>query len=187
MDFLTIFSLIYMSSIYKVMGMQLGGYDDEFLTWVGSIGSLANGISRAVWGPMQDKKGFRAIYKVVIVIELIYCSLMPYIVQTNRYLYMLWIFMGFLCLGAHFVIFPNCIIEVFGLRSSVQLSSLIYISRCISALSAMFISKALSKRYGDSSYSIMFFSSAVLVVISALLLIFVQDETPIKRSTQSPK
>lgn len=49
-DFFGLFSLYYMASTYKVMGMQLGGYDDEFLTWVGSIGSLANGASRAVWG-----------------------------------------------------------------------------------------------------------------------------------------
>ena len=54
MDFLTIFPLFYVSSVYKVMGMQLGGYDDKLLTWVGSIGSLANGLSRAVWGPLQD-------------------------------------------------------------------------------------------------------------------------------------
>ena len=119
MDFLTIFPLFYMSSIYKVMGMQIGGYDDKLLTWIGSIGSLANGLSIIVWGPLQDKIGFRSIYQIVICMELLVCALMPVIVNTNKHLYMLWVFMGFLGLGAHFVIFPNCIITIFGLRSSV--------------------------------------------------------------------
>ena len=119
MDFLSIFPLLYLASVFKTMGMQLGHYDDAFLTWIGSIGSLANGLSRVVWGPMQDKTGFRKIYQVVLGIELLVCSLLPLIVKTNKYLYLVWVFMSYLCLGAHFVIFPNAIIALFGLRSSV--------------------------------------------------------------------
>ena len=80
MDFLSIFPLLYLASVFKTMGMQLGHYDDAFLTWIGSIGSLANGLSRVVWGPMQDKTGFRKIYQVVLGIELLVCSLLPLIV-----------------------------------------------------------------------------------------------------------
>mmetsp|Transcript_37153 Transcript_37153/g.45359 ORF Transcript_37153/g.45359 Transcript_37153/m.45359 type:complete len:299 (-) Transcript_37153:255-1151(-) len=119
MDFLTIFPLFYMASVYKAMGMQMGGFDDSFLTVIGSVGSLANGLSRVGWGAMQDRTGFRPIYRVVLMIELLFCSLMPLVVTTNRYMYLIWVFMGYLCLGAHFVIFPNCIIAIFGLRSSV--------------------------------------------------------------------
>lgn len=80
MDFLTIFPVLYLASVFKTMGMQMGGYDDHFLTWIGSIGSLANGLSRVVWGPIQDKIGFCTMYKIVIGIELLVCSLLPYIV-----------------------------------------------------------------------------------------------------------
>ena len=119
MDFLTMFPLFYLSSVFKTMGMQIGDIDDYFLTWIGSIGSLANGLSRVVWGPIQDKVGFLPIYRTVLVMELLVCSLLPLIVQANKYLYLIWVFMGFLCLGAHFVIFPNVIVQIFGLRSSV--------------------------------------------------------------------
>jgi len=181
MDTLTMFPVFYMASVFKTMGMALGGYDDQYLTLIGSLGSVANGLSRIMWGTMQDKTGFVAIYKVIIVVELVVFSLLPYIVEENKYLYLMAIFAGYLCLGAHFVIFPNCVIAIFGLRSSVQLSSFIYVTRCVSALSGMFISKALNDRLGDQTYSVMFWTSCVFILISAFLLIFLFDEKPIRR------
>lgn len=44
------FGLFYMSSVFKTMGIELGYIDDFFLTTVGSIGALSNGLSRFVWG-----------------------------------------------------------------------------------------------------------------------------------------
>ena len=52
MDFLTIFPLFYVGTVFKIMGMQIGDYDDQFLTWVGSMGAVANGVSRIFWGPL---------------------------------------------------------------------------------------------------------------------------------------
>ena len=89
------------------------------MTLVGSLGSVANGLSRIAWGSMQDKTGFVTIYRIVIAIELIVCSLLPYIVKTDKILYLIAVFAGYLCLGAHFVIVPNCINAIFGLKSSV--------------------------------------------------------------------
>lgn len=183
MDFCTIFPLLYMASVFKIMGMQIGNYDDKFLTVVASVGSLANGLLRVFWGYAQDKTGFRRLYQIVLLIELLFCTLMPIIVRTNQYLYLFWVFIGYMCLGAHFVLFPNCIISIFGLRSSVQLSSFIYISRCIPAISTIFISKALVPYFGEATYSIMFYSSSVLVIISSVLLAFVQEEKPIRKES----
>lgn len=78
---------------------------------------------------------------------------------------MIWVSLSYLCLGAHFVIFPNVIVQVFGLRSGVTLSSFIYSTRCISALGGLFISKALVEQYGEDSYTIMFYASCVFIVL----------------------
>ena len=80
MDFLSIFPIYYLSSVFKVMGMELGGFDDLMLTTVGSFGSLANGLSRVILGSMQDKSGFSAIYRTILVLELFVCILTPTIV-----------------------------------------------------------------------------------------------------------
>ena len=69
MDFLTMFPLYYLASVFKTMGMQLGHIDDVFLTWIGSLGALANGGSRIFWGPVYDKTGYRLIYMIVLAIE----------------------------------------------------------------------------------------------------------------------
>ena len=89
--------------------------------------------------------------------------------------------MGYLCLGAHFVMTPNAIITIFGLRSSVQLSSFIYTTRCPSGFLSMFLSQALVAKIGDSSFSVMFYSSCALIFISLVLLITLFKEEPIRR------
>jgi MFS transporter, OFA family, oxalate/formate antiporter len=50
MDMCSVFTFIYMASVYKTIGIQVGGLDDYTLTVIGSLGGLANGISRMVWG-----------------------------------------------------------------------------------------------------------------------------------------
>ena len=185
MDFLSFFGLMILASNFKTMGMQKGGYEDLFLTVVGSVGSVANGLSRVLWGPLQDKTGFRPLYRIVLVTELILFSTLPSIVQANQYIYLIWVFTCYLCLGAHFVLFPNAIIGIFGLRSSVLLSSFIYTTRACSTLLGMFLSKRLSAKYGTDSYSILFYGSCVLIVTSLVLLVALFDETPIRKSTTS--
>lgn len=80
MDFCSIFPLYYMSSVFKIMGMQIGNYDDKFLTLVASIGSIANGFGRVGWGFTSDRFGFRSNYRIVLITELIFCILMPTVV-----------------------------------------------------------------------------------------------------------
>jgi hypothetical protein len=50
MCFCSIFPLFLISQIWKTVGIQLGGMDDYSLTFIGSIGSIANGFSRMFWG-----------------------------------------------------------------------------------------------------------------------------------------
>ena len=83
------------------------------------------------------------------------------------------------------MLFPNAIIGIFGLRSSVLLSSFIYTTRACSTLLGMFLSKRLSAKYGTDSYAILFYGSCVLIVTSLVLLVALFDETPIRKSTTS--
>ena len=144
MDFLSFMPLMQLASNFKTMGMQVGGYEDLFLTVVGSVGSVANGLSRVVWGPMQDKTGFRPLYLTVLITTLLLFSTLPSVVKANQYLFLIWVFVNYLCLGAHFVLFPNAIISIFGLRSGVNLSSFIYASRACATLLGMFAAKKLA-------------------------------------------
>ncbi len=55
MDVCSIFTFMYMASVYKTMACQLGGnLDDLSLTVIGALGGLVNGGSRIFWGNLQD-------------------------------------------------------------------------------------------------------------------------------------
>ena len=68
-------------------------------------------------GPLQDKIGFSKMYSIILVIELLVCSLITTIVKTNTMLYFIFVFFAFFCLGCHFTMFPIVMIRVFGLKS----------------------------------------------------------------------
>jgi len=45
--------------------------DDAYLTIVGSLASVGNGCSRPAWALLYDKFGFRKVYTVAIVVQVI--------------------------------------------------------------------------------------------------------------------
>ena len=46
--------------------------DDAYLTIVGSMASLANGCSRAAWALLYDKIGFRKVYTIAVLLQVIH-------------------------------------------------------------------------------------------------------------------
>ena len=151
------------------------------MTVAGSIGALVNGISRLVIGNFQDKVGFSFIYKIILVFELIVCAFITTIVQTNGWLYTIWVCFGYLCLGAHFIMIPLAMTSIFGLKSGGQLASMTYLSRGLSALVGTILSDKLSNSMGEDSYKAMFYLSSGLVLISASINIFCFKEDQIRK------
>ena len=147
----------------------------------GSVGALVNGLIRIFIGSFQDKVGFSLIYKIILVIELVLCLFITSIVQTNGWLYTIWVCMGYLCLGAHFVMVPIAMTSIFGLKSAGQLASMTYVSRALSAIVSTILADSLSARLGEDSYRAMFYISCGLVLISASVNIFCFKEEPLRK------
>lgn len=55
------FNGLYVASAYKVSNDYL---EDGPLTIAGAIGAVCNGGSRLMWGTLQDKYGFKTIYRI---------------------------------------------------------------------------------------------------------------------------
>lgn len=185
MDFMSIFPIYYLAQVFKVYGMELGGFDDLMLTTVGSFGSLANGFSRVILGSMQDKSGFSSIYRTICALELFVCIFTPTIVTTNKWAYLVIIFVTFGCLGAHFVIFPNVMLKIYGLKAGVTLSSITYATRACSTLSAAFLSKWLSRAYGAHAHSYLLYMSVILLIGALVIKEFLFSEEPILKEDKS--
>ena len=148
MDFCSIFPLFLISQIWKTVGLQLGGMDDYTLTIIGSLGSIANGLSRIFWGPVQDKTSFLFVYRTILVIELIVCLSLYWAVHVSPLVYMIVIFCAFICLGAHFVMFPGLIIKVFGMKAGGQLYSILYIAYGTTSILGLVVYKTVAHYLG---------------------------------------
>jgi len=62
------FFSLFMANNYKIFGL-VKIEDDSFLTIVGSVGSVCNGGSRALWGILMDKFGFKKIFFLILVVQ----------------------------------------------------------------------------------------------------------------------
>jgi MFS family permease len=122
--------------------------DDYTLTIIGSLGSIANGLSRIFWGPVQDKTSFLFVYRTILVIELIVCLSLYWAVHVSPLVYMIVIFCAFICLGAHFVMFPGLIIKVFGMKAGGQLYSILYIAYGTTSILGLVVYKTVAHYLG---------------------------------------
>lgn len=72
--------------------------DDVFLTSVGSISAVFNGLSRLVLGRVGDKLGFNKTLIYIFILEAITCFTFPS-VSSYRALYIIWVCLIFIALG----------------------------------------------------------------------------------------
>ena len=102
----------YMKPSLKSYG-STKAYDDFFLTIVGAIAFFFSAVAKFGWGTIQDYLGFTKVYAVVLGMQVVVCLSIE-LVADNKWLYLIWIILTFLCEGAHFVIFPALASDIYG-------------------------------------------------------------------------
>jgi len=68
---------------------------------------------RWVWSAMLDHFTYKVVYSVLLTVEIILGITFPFVVQ-HKWLYAVWICLGYWCLGGHFTLVPNEMKKVFG-------------------------------------------------------------------------
>ena len=147
---------------------------------IGSVGSLANGGSRVIMGPLQDKIGFKPMYGAILSVMLIVYSTIPYVVKFNAALYSIWVVAAFYCLGTHFTMFPLVNVKVFGQKSGGQMASFMYIATGLSGLTSLSVSSYLKNNYEAQSFQIMCSICSVSVVVAFFIRTFLFKEEEIR-------
>lgn len=112
MMFCSVSSGYFLSSNFKTYGLDKIS-DDSFLTLVGSLSSLFNGGGRLFWGIVFDKIDFKKTYSIILIIQILVLATMRFI-SDYKASYLIWVCIGLLCEGGHFVIFPPISLRVFG-------------------------------------------------------------------------
>ena len=88
-----------MAAAYKILG-QDQGIDDLTLTAAGSIGAVFNGGAKVIAGILVDKIGFKVIYYSLLGLQIVLAFTIYFIVKLNKILYVIWVALGNVTLGA---------------------------------------------------------------------------------------
>jgi hypothetical protein len=79
----------YISLIFKNYGLE-NISSDQFITIVGTIGSVSNGLSRSFWGNLIDVFPYKIVFGTLLAIQVVIGFTMELVV-TSKPLYMIWI------------------------------------------------------------------------------------------------
>jgi len=93
--------------------------DDNFLNYVGSVGAVANGAGRVIWGLIYDRFQFKASFFALLTMQIIEAVSLR-AVLGYEWLYLIWVGVSFFCLGGHSVLFPAFCVKAYGEKEGPQ-------------------------------------------------------------------
>jgi MFS family permease len=103
---------IFVAFNYKEYGLNYIN-DDWFLSLIGSLGSICNGVSRFFWGNLLDCFSYRIICISMCFIALCSCISLIWSVH-NQYLYMISVLSSYFVYGGLFSIYPTQTVRILG-------------------------------------------------------------------------
>eukprot|EP01017_Pseudomicrothorax_dubius_P040874 TRINITY_DN6479_c0_g1_i3.p1 TRINITY_DN6479_c0_g1~~TRINITY_DN6479_c0_g1_i3.p1 ORF type:complete len:340 (+),score=71.36 TRINITY_DN6479_c0_g1_i3:383-1402(+) len=140
---------------YKTYGLIIIN-DDNFMSLVGSIGGLTNGIGRLFWGFVSDKLTFRQSFGWIALIQLVFIASFS-LIETKP-LYAIWYGMMQFAAGGFFTVFGPEVSSTFGTKRGPKVFSFISGGAWqLSTLMNVAIGKWLVQLWG---YQIIFFGLA---------------------------
>ena len=113
---------LFLAANYKNLGI-ISIPDDNFLNAVGSVGAIANGGGRVIWGLLMDRFHFQKSFFILLSLELIEGFLLRFILGV-KWVYLLLVGTGFFWLGGHPVLFPTFCIKSFGPKIGAEVNIL---------------------------------------------------------------
>ena len=157
----------FLASVYKDFGSD-GKISDKALTVTGSIGSVGNGVSRIVWSALSDKYGFKKMYILVMIIQLV-CTVAISSCNTVAPLYTAVVALSFCCEGGHFTLFPAASAYIFGITNGGVIYTAMAAFMPIGSLLCFMLVEM------DVKESLIFYVAAALTAINMVILYFFND------------
>uniref|UniRef100_A0A914E5U9 Oxalate:formate antiporter n=1 Tax=Acrobeloides nanus TaxID=290746 RepID=A0A914E5U9_9BILA len=103
-----------MSGLFKAYGEKFIK-DDLFLAVTDSMGAVSNTISRVIWGYVVDKLAYQKSMLILCTIGSFFIWTLPLIrLWAEKYVFLLWIFIMFSCLGGTYALIPYCLHRCYG-------------------------------------------------------------------------
>lgn len=122
----------------------------------------------------MQKYGFKSVYLFLLLAQILTSSTLP-LIATTKALYFLYITLGFVNQGGHFVLFPAVCAHMYGRAKGAILFSILYSEFGLSALAAVLLQKYAVAEIG---YLAMFYVLTLAGVVSFILSLTFYEVKP---------
>lgn len=87
---------------------------------------MGNGLSRFGWATLLDKFNFKCLYTTLLIINACLALTFYYAVLVPQ-LYMVYVFLAYVCYGGHLGMFPALASQIFGVRNGSQIYGILFL------------------------------------------------------------
>lgn len=122
---------------FKTIGLEYG-YDDSFLTIVGSLGSIMNGTNRPFWGYLFDKRSYRFAYMIICCIQIAICFTFP-AVNMYQAAFLIWLCILYSCSGGTFTQLAPIAVRIYGRATGVKVYAYFVFAMGLASMAVYFI------------------------------------------------
>ena len=143
----------------------------KHLKALSKVFTLLNTVSRMVWGPISDRIGFKILYSIICINQII-CGATIYFCASNIVAYFIITNLGILSYAGHVTLFPGLINNKFGIEKSVFLLGLCGIFNGIAAIIGPILTIFVLKEKKD--YLIVYLIGVAPTIISLIITIFIK-------------
>lgn len=171
-----VFFGVYVAAIYKDVALKKGSIQDSSLTVAGALGSFMNGSSRIMWASLQDYFGFRAIYMILLIIQLI-TAVTLYSAKDSTIVYSSLLCLSFLCEGGHFSTFPAAAVKLYGIQEGGKIFTISFFAVPLSSMLGFVLAHYVKSA---DEQTILYFGGFLTFTNIILLMAFDEDEIKIE-------
>ena len=151
---------------------------DNTLTWAAAIGAgVVNGLARIVMGAAVDKVGFKQLFTLTAIAQLIN-SLICYWAARYPTIYFICILVNFWSLGGIFSIFPVAVTNVFGLHIGPQIYVWIMFGVFVASLMNLIQTAYLKDMVG---FCALFYMGSVTQILCLVIAYFYEEKLDVDR------
>lgn len=160
--------------------------DDYYLSLLGSIGSVGNGVFRMFWGVLMDILPFRKLKYIMIAIFIVSCITIKWAAQEQAS-YLITVLVVYGAYGGLYSIYPTQTVRMLGRQLGPRLYYITFLGFSSGAILQYLAHKFLVEKFHDDGYVYCFIIFGVFLLVSLFLIIRVDLETPSMPKIKSSK
>ncbi|KAL4509365.1 hypothetical protein ABPG72_018296 [Tetrahymena utriculariae] len=164
-------------SNYKLYG-EYNNYDDNFLSTVGTVGSIFNGLSRVFWGSIMEKLKIEQIIIINLSFQIIVSFTFRWAANYAA-LYLIYIVLAYFFYGGWFSVFPTLSARIFGKKIGTQIYGVTFLGFSCASFIQYFVVMEVQNAIGWGNT---FWVFTVLLITALIIAQFVRfnADPPIK-------